>query len=964
MTQFSNLEFHRSGIGVLTPLNDSDPGAAIYLENAAGSTRPLRFCSCAAGRRRTCKHLAELGRQIKLFRKKYHGRSFGETFSLSHWHRLAQLLFEGDPQGFETTRVTRIERDEGARLRFYNAAGDALADYHEISPGALRLLERLAKVAAGAGFQDRAELIEKLSVFLRSSEEQHLNRAGMKTNRQSFEESLWYRLAYHCYREFEDEKGAFELAVHRTRGIPGLTYHRRSGKPAVTFYVPRSRVASVLEFTSDDDLDPPLNIVVGSLESLLANGANLKQGSGWAESVQALLDYEESGKAPDRIAPFIYGNLAFIPELSVFTEFEDPDGPAASNRARKRTPTTVPKWGQAESFDDPEPTVILADPIRELRILREFDHLEIAAQNEDQLDVHYAFGESRVAIRDIATAKNQGLAYLETERGWIDLSSPDLRGVEGFFQRNDPGEETGDGMKLSSAQILRLKSSTSKPVHIDASKDRSEILNRLLDYRPSQPLVPLKGLLSKLRPYQTIGVEWLHFLYENHLAGLLCDDMGLGKTHQAMALMVLIREQHEILDPHLVICPRTVISHWRDKLAQYAPGLRAAVHHGSQRDLAQTLAEADVVVASYGVLRNDVAMLSEVPWSLVVFDEVQQIKNQETQAHRAAISVPARMKVGLTGTPIENSLSELKNLFDLVLPNYLGEDEDYFDRYGASSRDQPDDSSLDDLRRLIAPFVLRRLKTTVLDELPEKIEDIRNCTLSDEQRELYRATIDTRGMALAETIRKGKDPLPYIHIFALLNQLKQICDHPALALGKIDEWREHSSSKWDLFVDLLEESLQSGQKVVIFSQYLGMIAIIQDYLTQLGVPLVKLTGATRKRGEVVNRFNDDPECRVFLGSLRAGGTGIDLVAGSVVIHYDRWWNAAKEDQATDRVYRIGQKRAVQVFKLVTEDTLEEKIAAMIDRKRKLMSSVVQADHPKLGKIFSRDELLELLRQVE
>ena len=471
-------------------------------------------------------------------------------------------------------------------------------------------------------------------------------------------------------------------------------------------------------------------------------------------------------------------------------------------------------------------------------------------------------------------------------------------------------------------------------------------------------------MVSELRPYQKIGVEWLHFLYENDLAGLLCDDMGLGKTHQAMALMLLLKEQHEVDDPFLVICPRTVISHWRDKLAQHAPGLRVAVYHGTNRNLEEALEERDVLVASYGVLRNDAAKLGTVSWSLLFFDEIQQIKNQETQAHRAAVTVPARMKIGLTGTPIENSLSELKNLFDLVLPGYLGDDESYFDRFGASSREHPDDEALRDLRRLISPFVLRRLKTAVLDELPGKIEDIRTCSLSTEQHQLYRDAIDTRGLALADRIRRDDKPLPYIHIFALLNQLKQICDHPALALGVAAEWRDHDSQKWDLFQELLAESLESGQKVVVFSQYLGMIAMMESYLEELGIGYAKLTGSTRRRGEVVDRFNENPDCRVFLGSLRAGGTGIDLIAGSVVIHYDRWWNAAKEDQATDRVYRIGQKRAVQVFKLVTEDTLEESIAAMIDRKRELMSSVVQADHPRLGKIFTREELLELLRQVD
>ena len=215
-----------------------------------------------------------------------------------------------------------------------------------------------------------------------------------------------------------------------------------------------------------------------------------------------------------------------------------------------------------------------------------------------------------------------------------------------------------------------------------------------------------------------------------------------------------------------------------------------------------------------------------------------------------------------------------------------------------------------------------------------------------------------------EKLRKDKDPLPYIHIFALLNLLKQICDHPALALGNLDNYTQHTSGKWDLFEELLEESLQSGQKVVVFTQYLGMITMMERHLEQLGVQSVTLTGASRKRGEIVNRFNQDPDCRVFLGSLKAGGTGIDLVGGSVVIHYDRWWNAAREDQATDRLYRIGQKRVVQVFKLVTEDTLEERIAAIIDRKRRLMSSVVQADDPKLAKIFTREELIELLKRPD
>jgi SNF2 family DNA or RNA helicase len=251
----------------------------------------------------------------------------------------------------------------------------------------------------------------------------------------------------------------------------------------------------------------------------------------------------------------------------------------------------------------------------------------------------------------------------------------------------------------------------------------------------------------------------------------------------------------------------------------------------------------------------------------------------------------------------------------------------------------------------------------VLDELPEKIEDLRTCELSEMQVKLYREALSTKGADLLAQLRSNEKQLPYIHIFALLNLLKRICDHPALALNKVQDYQNYESGKWELFQELLFESLDSGQKVVVFSQYLGMISIIERMLSSLDIGFATLTGASANCGEIVRRFNEDAGCRVFLGSLKAGGMGIDLVGGSVVIHYDRWWNAAREDQATDRVHRIGQRRAVQIFKLVSAGTLEEKISAIIDRKRKLMDSVVQADDPHLAKVFSRSELIDLLRPL-
>lgn len=436
--------------------------------------------------------------------------------------------------------------------------------------------------------------------------------------------------------------------------------------------------------------------------------------------------------------------------------------------------------------------------------------------------------------------------------------------------------------------------------------------------------------------------------------------MGIGKTHEVMALMLLLRKHMGVKECFLVVCPTTVLSHWRGKILDHARGLKAAVFHGGQRDLEETLKDNNVLLTSYGILRNDIEQLKQIPFSLAVFDEIQNIKNPETLAYEAARNLKATIKLGLTGTPIENSLAELKALFDLTVPGYLGTDEDFTTRYVKPIEEDLTSSRRKVLSRLISPFTLRRLKKTVLEELPEKIEDIRMCSLSEDQTRLYRDAVSSWGEGLIEVLKRGEEAIPYIHIFALLNLLKQICNHPALVEGRLNDFDRYQSGKWDLFKEILLEAFDSGQKIVVYSQFLGMIRIIEQFLQEQGVCFVTLTGATRNRGEIISRFNKDPDCRLYVGSLKAGGMGIDLVAASVVIHYDRWWNAAREDQATDRVHRIGQRRGVQVFKLVTEGTLEEKISAIIEKKRNLMDSIVREDDPGLLKTFSREDLIQIL----
>ena len=597
------------------------------------------------------------------------------------------------------------------------------------------------------------------------------------------------------------------------------------------------------------------------------------------------------------------------------------------------------------------------------------DHLDIAittdAINRDWcwISMRYPLGKSSLSILDILKAKEKNIRYLQTETGWIDTEAPHLKEVSDLVAqlRSEDRIDKEFRLKLSRLELLRLTATTLGAIQVNGTGKKSELLKNIIHLRPNKALPELGQYITSLRKYQTLGVAWLRFLYENKLGGLLCDDMGLGKTHQVMALMALNKKLDKEKCPVLIVCPTSVIHHWYEKIKVHAKGLKPALYHQVDRNLKDIFKNCDVLITSYGILRNDIQILASCTFSLAVFDEAQYLKNGQTYTHKAAHLVQTNVKIGLTGTPIENHISELKALFNLVLPGYLGTDKEFERKYASSSPTGiPNPQSVQWLKTMVSPFVLRRMKEAVLDELPEKIEDIRSCYLSEDQTKLYRQTIASKGKNLRSALESDTKRIPYIHIFALLMILKQICDHPAIVAGKIDDYDNYKSGKWDLFKEIVQEALDSGQKIVVFSQFLDMIRIIERYLTENKVGFVTLTGSTRNRGKIISKFNDDENCRVFIGSLMAGGTGIDLIAGSVVIHYDRWWNAAREDQATDRLHRIGQKKVVQVFKLVTKGTLEEKIAAIIEKKRALMNSVIKDDDPNVLKSLDRNELLSLL----
>ncbi len=494
-----------------------------------------------------------------------------------------------------------------------------------------------------------------------------------------------------------------------------------------------------------------------------------------------------------------------------------------------------------------------------------------------------------------------------------------------------------------------------------SAQETQKVLGELNQFETKE-LLDISGLQSRLRPYQEQGVHWLWFLYCHGLSGLLCDDMGLGKTHQAMALLAgIFNADPEKHSKYLVVCPTSVIYHWEEQLKRFLPGIRVCIYYGTSRSLDNFESDYDLLLTSYGVLRQSDELVKTLSFEAAFYDEIQVAKNDRSQTHQILRKVRAKMCVGLTGTPIENRLREIKALFDVVLPSYMPSDAVFREMFTRPIEKENDEGKRELLARLVKPFILRRKKSEVLRDLPEKMEEIAYCDLSDEQTVLYREVVNEMRSGLYQDLKDESKPVKYLHVFSALSKMKQICDHPALISKDIKNYQKYSSGKWDLFIELLSEARDSNQKVVVFSQYLGMIEMIEAYLKKKKIGYASIKGSTRDRNAQLRKFREDPACEVFVGSLLAAGVGIDLTVASIVIHYDRWWNPAKENQATDRVHRIGQNRGVQVFKLVTKNTIEEDIHAIIERKKGLLDQVVGSDDQ--INYLNRDELLNIFEKM-
>jgi len=435
--------------------------------------------------------------------------------------------------------------------------------------------------------------------------------------------------------------------------------------------------------------------------------------------------------------------------------------------------------------------------------------------------------------------------------------------------------------------------------------------------------------------------------------------MGLGKTLQALLLIDMNREAGK---PTIVVCPKTLLFNWQDEATKFFPKLKTLVVDGAPREREGKIkhaAEYDLVVTSFSALKKDADIYAAVAlkFNYCIVDEAQYIKNQGTLSAKAVKKIDADYRIAMTGTPLENSISEIWSIFDFVMPGFLGNYSSFKARFENPIMKQSDAEALADLRGKISCFMLRRSKSAVLKELPPKVEQIAHCQLGDHQNILYQEILANTKKEIFDTVKEKGFAKSQIHILAALMKLRQVCNHPALLLKDVN-YRKYESAKLDLFMELVDEVMASNRKVLVFSQFTSMLDILAKEMKAKKIEFNYLSGKTHNRKELVDDFNINPDKKVFLISLKAGGTGLNLVSADNVIIFDPWWNPSVENQAIDRAHRIGQKNSVNVYKLVTKGTIEEKILKLQEKKKFLFDNLVDESND-LFKKLTWDEVREL-----
>lgn len=494
-------------------------------------------------------------------------------------------------------------------------------------------------------------------------------------------------------------------------------------------------------------------------------------------------------------------------------------------------------------------------------------------------------------------------------------------------------------------------------------KEYKELVNNIEGKGKEENIIIPISLETTLRYYQKTGYKWLKTLDNYRLGGILADDMGLGKTIQMLSVIVdyVAKTKEEERKTSIVISPSSLALNWESESKKFTNDLKVLVIHGRAEERKRQIESAneyDLIITSYELLKRDLDVYKELDYEFrySIIDEAQYIKNSNTQNAKAIKEIKAETRYALTGTPIENSLSELWSIFDYIMPGYLFTYRKFKENFETPIVRDNDISRMEKLKMLIEPFILRRTKKEVLKELPDKTITVLNNVMEEEQAKIYRTYLAMARHEIEEEIKQKGFGNSQIKILSLLTRLRQICCHPSLFISNYKD----KSGKLEQCIDIVKEAVAGGHKLLIFSGYTSMFTLMEEELEKLGIKYFKLTGQTKvdERLNLVEEFNKNSEIKVFLISLKAGGTGLNLTGADMVIHYDPWWNMSVENQATDRAYRIGQKNNVQVYKLITKDSIEEKIYELQERKSKLIDDVLSTETKFLSK-FSEEDILSL-----
>lgn len=605
--------------------------------------------------------------------------------------------------------------------------------------------------------------------------------------------------------------------------------------------------------------------------------------------------------------------------------------------------------------------VNVTDKFKNKKILNPSNMKFQVSASSDLLDLEFDnMGLDEEQIKDIFYNYNVKKKYYKLKDGnFIDLASPAIKSMINLSKQFDiaPKELASGSVKLEKYRSLYINSIFEKDRGILANTDDEfkRLVNDITNASGVTFGIP-KGLSATLRNYQITGFNWLKMLEKYNFGGILADDMGLGKTIQIITLILSSLGSKN--NPSIIICPSSLYLNWQKEFEKFAKDLKVLVISGNTKlreELIKKIDSYDVIITSYDLLKRDIEKYKAYSFYYIVADEAQYVKNSITKNSKALKELSGKHRFALTGTPIENSLSELWSIFDFIMPGYLFSYKKFRDKFESVMLDNKKESS-EKLKAMIAPFILRRVKKDVLEDLPNKTETIMYNEMNEEQKKVYIAYLHEAKKQLDEEIKNDGFEKSKIKILALITRLRQICCHPSLFLDNY----EGESSKLEQCIDVLKEAISSGHKILLFSGFTSMLELIEERLNKDGIKYYKLTGSTKsdKRLELVEKFNSFDDVKVFLVSLKAGGTGLNLIGADMVMHFDPWWNLSVENQATDRAYRIGQKNNVQVFKYITKNSIEEKIQEIQNSKKDLFDKIIQKGENFLTEM-SKEDILRL-----